>query len=727
MEGEDNVEDRNRNNRPRPVSQRPSAYPSQGYGSPQQPRGYSQNPQQPRGYSQNPQQPRGYSQQPQQPRGYSQRGTGYSQYGQQPRQQAGNNQQPRPLTGNSQHLRPQAGNSQHPRPTVSNVKQWYEEQPMPFMTENIKMSEVDNSKQKPVKLKKVADYTIWVLMMASAVALLYFIYNMNMISMKYLMAGSGALVLFVLLFLVGIICRKKKSWRMWVSRTVMTATSIAMAFGSFTIFNGMRVLDSMTNSDSLMRVSLATSLKAESAPKSVKELSGKGVGYSTASDKNAVCYAMSKLTEAQSDVKFVAYKDYKALCKALEDGEIASAIIPNAREETLKSEVENYKDMEYMTTYTSIRNVKDKTVAPVEVETGEPFVVYLAGLGEAGDATVDELTDVNILAFVNPEKRQITTVSIPRDSFVPNPALNMGSDKLTHLGMDGVYNSMQGLENTFGIEIDYYARVSFTSIIELVDAVGGVTVDVEIPFTEQDENRSFAYNDLITLKAGKQKLNGKQALAYARHRKSYADGTAGRERAQQKIIKAMVTQLCTAQGIANINNVLNVAEKYVSTDIPMPLIQGIIKQETEDMKPWKVNSMTLEGVYNSQMTTVSMPSLKLSCQYLSQRDLDMVYTLYNANLGEDEGMTLDNLLKSYNEHVKLNKQNIEQGLDEDMSFFETLQSPPANDYIVTYEESYMINPDAPVYGWENIASQEEPDVNTRLRLVLPKISTGYYV
>ena len=604
---------------------------------------------------------------------------------------------------------------------------------MPFMTDNIQMSEVKKEEVKTkgrgkqqVKPKKVADYIIWVLMALSAGALGYFVYRLNMISTKYVLAGCGILALFVLLFLVGIICRKKKSWRMWVSRTVMTATSVAMIFGSFTIFNGMRVLDNMTNSDSLMRVSLATSTKAESAPKSIQELSGKGVGYSVASDKNAVCYAMSKLSEAQSDVKFVAYKDYKTLCKALEDGEIASAIIPNAREATLKSEIANYKDMEYMTTYTSIRNVKDKPVTPVEVNSEEPFVVYLAGLGEAGDASVDELTDVNILAFVNPAKRSITTVSIPRDIFVPNPALNMGSDKLTHLGMDGVYNSMQGLEETFGIDIDYYARVSFTSIIELVDAVGGVTVDVEIPFTEQDENRSFAYNDLITLKAGKQKLNGKQALAYARHRKSYADGTAGRERAQQKIIKALVSQLCTAQGIANINNVLGVAEKYVSTDIPMPLIQGIIKQETEDLKPWTVNSMTLEGVVNAQMTTVSMPSLKLSCQYLSQKDLDMVYTLYEANKGEEGSVSTEDLLKEYQKHVKVNKQNIEQGLAEDESFFETLDSPPANDYIITYEESYLINPSAPVYGLENIASQEEPDVNTRMRLVLPKISTGYY-
>ena len=86
--------------------------------------------------------------------------------------------------------------------------------------------------------------------------------------------------------------------------------------------------------------------------------------------------------------------------------------------------------------------------------------------------------------------------------------------------MFGIDASVETIENFFQIPIDYYARVSFNSLIQIIDIIDGVNVDVEIDFCEQDENRSFKKEDLICLEAGQQTLNGKQALAYARHRKT---------------------------------------------------------------------------------------------------------------------------------------------------------------------------------------------------------------
>lgn len=678
-----------------------------GYNQPQQPNpnAYRQQPRpiqqpHPNAYDQS-QQPNAYRQmqQPRQPRPIQQSNPSAYEPSRQPRQMQNGYRQPqqsgysRPLTPRYEESAPQA------------VEQKPEKQPK-------------------TKVKKGVDYTLWLILLAICGLFIYMIYSTQMFGMKYILAGSGGLGVVVLTFLICIICRKKRNWKRWVSRFSMTALAGVVGFGTYTVYNGMSVLNNMTNSESLMRVSLATSSVADSAPTSIDELAGKSVGYSTSSDRSAVCYAMSKLNESQSDVKFMAYEDYGALYKALESGEVASIIIPNSREATLKSEVENYEDtVSYLTTYTSKRTTKDTVKQDIPVNAKEPFVVYLAGLGEAGDATVDGLTDVNMLAFINPEERSITTISIPRDVYTPNPALNKGSDKLTHLGMDGVHNSMQGLEEMFGIDIDYYARVSFTSIIELVDAIGGVDVDVEIPFTEQDENRSFAYNDLITLDAGEQHLNGKQALAYARHRKGYADGTAGRERAQQKIIKAMVKKICSAEGIANINTVMGVAEKYVATDIPISLIQSIVKQETEDMKPWIVNSLTLEDVAIKSLTCVSMPSSgPLSCQTLSEDNLNLVHTAYDALYGE-ASMSMDELCKTFEEH---HKQTEEAGYDVDTSFYETLDQAPDNEYVITTEEVDYVDTKSVVYGLANTASYEEPDLNTHLRVTIPEISTGYY-
>ena len=704
-----------------------------GYNQPQQPNpnAYRQQPRQvqqphPNAYDQS-QQPNAYRQmqQPRQPRPIQQPHPNAYDQSQQPnayRQM----QQPRPI----QQSNPSAYEpSRQPRQMQNGYRQPQQSGYSRPLTPRYEESAPQAVEQKPekqpkTKVKKGVDYTLWLILLAICGLFIYMIYSTQMFGMKYILAGSGGLGVVVLTFLICIICRKKRNWKRWVSRFSMTALAGVVGFGTYTVYNGMSVLNNMTNSESLMRVSLATSSVADSAPTSIDELAGKSVGYSTSSDRSAVCYAMSKLNESQSDVKFMAYEDYGALYKALESGEVASIIIPNSREATLKSEVENYEDtVSYLTTYTSKRTTKDTVKQDIPVNAKEPFVVYLAGLGEAGDATVDGLTDVNMLAFINPEERSITTISIPRDVYTPNPALNKGSDKLTHLGMDGVHNSMQGLEEMFGIDIDYYARVSFTSIIELVDAIGGVDVDVEIPFTEQDENRSFAYNDLITLDAGEQHLNGKQALAYARHRKGYADGTAGRERAQQKIIKAMVKKICSAEGIVNINTVMGVAEKYVATDIPISLIQSIVKQETEDMKPWIVNSLTLEDVAIKSLTCVSMPSSgPLSCQTLSEDNLNLVHTAYDALYGE-ASMSMDELCKTFEEH---HKQTEEAGYVVDTSFYETLDQAPDNEYAITTEEVDYVDTKSVVYGLANTASYEEPDLNTHLRVTIPEISTGYY-
>ena len=579
------------------------------------------------------------------------------------------------------------------------------------------------------KVKKKIDYTMWMVMTALCGLMGVLIYRMNMLSTKYMIAIYSMLACIALLFIILIIFRKTKTWRRYVNRTVMAVLSGILTFGNYTIWNGTDALTNITNAQSLMRVSIAKSSKADSAPEDIKDLEGKVVGYSVASDKSAVCYAMSKLNEKQAGIQYKAYKTYNDLYTGLASGEVVSAIIPNAREESLKSADKDFeKNVSYITTFTSMRNTKDQgTQKVVNLEKKEPFVVYLAGLGEAGDPTTDNLTDVNILLLIDPAKHSITTISIPRDAFVPNPALSMGSDKLTHLGTDGVYNSMEGIEQTFGIDIDYYARVSFTSVIALIDAIGGVTVDVEIPFTEQDENRSFAYNDLITLEAGKQKLNGKQALAYARHRKGYADGTAGRERAQQKIIKAMMNKLCSAKGMANINAVMDVAEQYVSTDIPAPLIQSIIKDELDNPQKWTVNGYTLDCVKGASLTTVSMPSLQLSCQLLSINDIKLVYTAYKAMKGEDsEKRTQEELQKQYKKFRKEYDEAVANGIEPNVAFYETLDDPTGNDYVVALEHELYIDKTQPVYGVENIQSESNEGANTRVHLTLPQLSNGYY-
>ena len=126
---------------------------------------------------------------------------------------------------------------------------------------------------------------------------------------------------------------------------------------------------------------------------------------------------------------------------------------------------------------------------------------------------------------------------------------------------------METLSNFLGIPIDYYARISFQSLISIVDILGGVDVDVEIDFCEQDENRSFAEENVICLNAGPQTLDGREALAYARHRKTAGYDNAGRERAQKRIIKAMINKATSPSILLHISDLLTEMNQYLMTNI----------------------------------------------------------------------------------------------------------------------------------------------------------------
>ena len=189
------------------------------------------------------------------------------------------------------------------------------------------------------------------------------------------------------------------------------------------------------------------------------------------------------------------------------------------------------KNVQILKTYSKTDTIKTKEQKDITKQT---FTVYLSGLDSTGSPDQQTRTDTNLLLIVNPVANHIDMVSIPRDALVPNTALNNANDKLTHTGIYGIDTSVDTISQFFGIPVDYYARVSFNSMIEIVDTIGGIDVDVELDFCEQDENRSFKKDDLICLKKGEQHLDGKQALAYSRHRKTEGYDNAGRERAQQR-------------------------------------------------------------------------------------------------------------------------------------------------------------------------------------------------
>ena len=132
--------------------------------------------------------------------------------------------------------------------------------------------------------------------------------------------------------------------------------------------------------------------------------------------------------------------------------------------------------------------------------------------------------------------------SIPRDSYVEIPCFNYSKDKITHSNNGGTTCVIESVERMFDMEIPYYVKINFKGVVELVDAIGGIYVDVPVAIEEQDSNRRFGAH-LIKIDEGYQRLNGEQALALSRHRKTLAKGDLGRAEHQQLVIEGILNQM----------------------------------------------------------------------------------------------------------------------------------------------------------------------------------------
>lgn len=242
--------------------------------------------------------------------------------------------------------------------------------------------------------------------------------------------------------------------------------------------------------------------------------------------------------------------------------------------------------------------------------TNTPFLVYISGLDTRSTMLATSRSDVNILAAVNPETKQVLLLNTPRDYYIPNPAGGGRLDKLTHCGIYGIDCSIQALSDLYGKQVDYYAQINFTGFETLIDAIGGVTVYAD---------RGFSTGEFFFEK-GENYLNGAAALAFARDRYHQLDGDNDRGKNQMKVIKAVIKQMTTGTAIANYTGILDSLEGMFITDFSSENISKLVKMQLSDMASWNVMSYAVTG-YNGSAETYSMPGDYLSVMFC---DDDMV-------------------------------------------------------------------------------------------------------
>ncbi len=502
---------------------------------------------------------------------------------------------------------------------------------------------------KEILMRREWDFILLILFSAGSILFGVLLYNFNILPQTWLYI---LITIFVILNTLSLILNflKLPIWVVWIKRILLLILATGLSLGSVYIKEAQDSLRAITKTETTNTVNISIITKKSSDIKNQNDLSNKKLGIQTFNDKDNSEYVQSQLKEKRelTNIQYIEGMDYTSLYNDLINDKLDALIITDSYINLLKGSFSTLED--------DIRVIEvfQKEVE-VKVSTSnkdiryETFTVLISGIDDVGDPNVNKLSDVNMLLIVNPQAHKIQMVSFPRDSYIPNPALGNENDKLTHTGNNGVENTLQAVETLLGLDIDFYAKVSFSSIIEIVNAIGGIGVDVELTFTEQDENRSFADRDIIHLEAGYQQLNGRQALAYARHRYTEGYGDTGRTRAQQRVIQGIVNKLLTPEGISKVSDLLKIAQQFVGTNMPMQQITNFISYQLDRIKPWTIDSFTVEA-YGEMLTTASTGrSLPLSVQVLYQESVQRILDVYTQLSNQMKMNTftfdLDNLEK----------------------------------------------------------------------------------
>ena len=307
------------------------------------------------------------------------------------------------------------------------------------------------------------------------------------------------------------------------------------------------------------------------------------------------------VTDIKKEINFTSKvgEDIGNLSNLLASSEVPAIILESAQLSILKEENKEFYDNLRIIWSTDIEIEIANIGKSVDV-TKDSFNILISGIDTYGTITKVSRSDVNILVTVNPSIHSILLTSIPRDYYVLIPEFNE-YDKLTHAGIYGIETSVSAVENLLDTTINYYIKVNFTSLIDIVDALGGITVESNYDFTTQD-NYHFT--------KGINKLNGKEALSFARERKAFADGDRIRGQNQELILASLINKAMSPSIITNYVDLLNALDDKFVTNITNEEITNFIKKQISEMSSWNIDSISLDGS-NAYDYTYSYKSQKL--------------------------------------------------------------------------------------------------------------------
>lgn len=328
------------------------------------------------------------------------------------------------------------------------------------------------------------------------------------------------------------------------------------------------------------------------------DLEQKNIGF-LKTDKNAGT-AESYL---QTQIKFNTslYDDIDVLLEVLKNRLSDAIVLETDRVESIKEATdETFRGTKIIYSFEIEIEEEDRKIVSKNV-TEEPFIVYLSGSDSRNGVKATARSDVNIVIVVNPKEAKMLLISIPRDTYVQLHDTVGIKDKLTHAGVYGINMSKATIEDFLGITINYTVKVSFDTVIKVVDQLDGIEIDSDTAMTLKTLD-----GKTCEFKVGGQHVDGDCALRFARERKTYQTGDRHRGENQQQVIASIVNKLSSSRDyVLKVPAILDIAADSFETSLSREEIIDFVRLQLQEQPKWKTESIAINGT-GTMLPTYSM-------------------------------------------------------------------------------------------------------------------------
>ena len=463
-------------------------------------------------------------------------------------------------------------------------------------------------------MKKIINNIIEILMLLINIVFVYYLIKLNIVPTLYLIIIIGIIV--IINVISWILLSKGKvalifGYILLVINLIISCTGIYYTSVTDSFFSSLEEV----NEEQLYYVVV----KKDSEYNKLKDLNNKKMAIFENQSNNY----KKVLNEVKDSIKVKdkKYTNVNTIVKDLLDGNVDSLLINSNNKVLLDENVKSFKDNTKVIAKLSIKFSKqedkkeDSEKKSEEVTDNGSFNVLISGIDTYGSINRVSRSDVNIVVTVNPNTHKILLTSIQRDMYVQLHGTTGTRDKLTHAGIYGINMSRQTIEDLLDIDIPYYVRVNFDSVIKLVDTIGGVDIYNDIAF--KGYSRYF--------EQGNVHLNGEQALEYARERKKMPNGDWTRGEHQKVIITAIINKIANSKELlTNYGDILNNSKDLIQTNIPTDVIKKFVKDQIDSMSPWNITSTFVGGAGSDYRETYSMPGMNLYITYPDENSVKNV-------------------------------------------------------------------------------------------------------